>query len=370
MTDVSDSVIQRQYYYGFNLVPGIGPTRLAKLIEQCGSITAAWHATPADLLAAGIDARSSAALHQIRTSVDLAEQVAELAADGVQLICVADIGYPRLLAGIPNAPPLLYVRGDLTPTDDWAVAVVGTRSPTTYGKEATRAIVSEMARRGVTIVSGLAIGIDAMAHIAALEAGGRTLAVLGSGIDQIYPERNRALAEQIMQQGALISDYSPGTKPMAANFPPRNRIISGLALGTLVVEAGEKSGSLITVAFALEHGREVFAVPGSIFSRASKGTHHLLREGATVATCADDILDALNLATAPVQQEIALALFDELDDATENALMQHLSAEPQHIDLLTRACGLPAATVSATLAMLELKGYARQVGQMEYVRAR
>ncbi len=367
---MSDELSQQSYYYGFNLVPGIGPARLAKLIERCGTVAAAWHASPADLLAAGIDARSSAALEQIRSTVDLDAQLAALAADGIQIVTVEDIGYPRLLAGVPNAPPLLYVRGDLTPTDDWAVAVVGTRSPTTYGKEATRLLVSELARRGVTIISGLAMGIDAVAHTAALDAGGRTIAVLGSGIDQVYPERNRALAGRIVQQGALVSDYPPGTKPMAANFPPRNRIISGLALGTLVVEAGEKSGSLITVEFALEHGREVFAVPGSIFSRNSAGTHRLIRDGATLAACADDVLDALNLASAPAQQELALTVLDDLADVTEATLMQHLSGEPQHIDLLTRASGLPAATVSATLAMLELKGYARQVGQMEYVRAR
>lgn len=370
MSKQSEPPQQQQYYYGFNLVPGIGPARLAKLIERCGSVAAAWHASPADLLAAGIDARSSVALEQIRGSVDLAARLAELAADGIQIVTVEDVAYPRLLLGVPNAPPLLYLRGDLTPTDDWAVAVVGTRSPTTYGKEATRMLVAELARRGVTIISGLAIGIDAVAHTAALDAGGRTIAVLGSGIDQVYPERNRALAGRIVQQGALISDYPLGTKPMAANFPPRNRIISGLALGTLVVEAGEKSGSLITVEFALEHGREVFAVPGSIFSRNSAGTHRLIRDGAAIVTCADDVLDALNLASAPVQQEIALTVLDDLADATEATLMQHLSGEPQHIDLLTRASGLPAATVSATLAMLELKGYARQVGQMEYVRAR
>lgn len=247
------------------------------------------------------------------------------------------------------------------------MAVVGTRSPSTYGKEATRHIVSELARNGLTIVSGLAVGIDSIAHTAALEAGGRTIGVLGCGIDIVYPERNKKLATQIVENGAIISEYPIGTRPVAANFPPRNRIISGVSLGTLVVEAPTESGALITVEFALDQGRDVFAVPGSIFHHTSGGTNRLIQNGAALVSSAEDVLDALNLMSLPVQQEFAAIL---PEDPTEAALLQHLSAEPQHIDTLCRASGMPPALVSSTLAMLELKGNVRHVGNMEYVRAR
>lgn len=356
-----------RYYLGFNLVPGIGPTRLARLIDQCGSVEAAWHATPADLLAAGLDDKTRSAFLETRHQTDLEAEVARVAEAGVQLLTIEDADYPALLKQVPAPPPLIYVRGSLGNTDEWAVAVVGTRSPTTYGKEATRRIVTELAHSGVTVVSGLAIGIDTMAHRSALEAGGRTIAVLGSGIDVAYPERNQRLAEQISGQGALISEYPLQTRPVASNFPPRNRIISGLALGTLVIEAGHKSGALITVNFALDQGRDVFAVPGSIFSGKSAGTHGLIRNGAGLVTCAEDILEALNLMTTSTQQAIAAEM---PTDPTETVLLAQLSAEPQHADVLCRACSMPAAVVAAALAMLELKGYVRQVGPMEYVLAR
>jgi DNA processing protein len=358
-----------RYYLGFNLVPRIGPARLARLVERCGSIEAAWHATPGDLLAAGLDAKACATLQEKRQKLDLDAEMERLERASVRLLTIEDADYPRLLSEAPTAPPLLYLRGALDITDEWAVAVVGTRSPTTYGKEAARHIAGELAQRGVTIISGLASGIDAIAHTAALEAGGRTIGVLGCGVDMVYPERNRELTSQMVKQGAIISDYPLGTRPHAANFPPRNRIISGLALGTVIVEAGEKSGALITGDFALEQGRDVFAVPGSIFSQKSKGTNNLLRNGAGVATCADDILEALNLMAAPVQQEFAAALLADPADPTEARILEHLDAEPQPIDQLTRASGLPAEVVSATLTMLQLKGLVRQVGS-DYVRAR
>jgi DNA processing protein len=357
-----------RYYLGFNLVRGIGPIRQAHLVEHCGSLEAAWNASTNDLRAAGLDAKTSAALADARQRIDLDGELARLAQMGIRVLTLDDADYPRLLREAPAAPPLLYVRGSLAAVDEWAVAVVGTRSPTSYGKEATRAIVGELAQRGVTIISGLAMGIDSIAHQAALDAGGRTMAVLACGLDVIYPERNRAMAQQISEQGALISDYPLHTRPHAANFPPRNRIISGLSLGVLVVEAGIKSGALITVEFALEQGRDVFAVPGHIFSAKSHGTHRLIRDGAALVGSADDLLEALNLHTAQIQQELHEAA--PPDDPNQAALLRHLSAEPQHIDVIARACGLAAPTVAATLTVLELTGWVRQVGPMEYVRAR
>jgi DNA processing protein len=272
-----------------------------------------------------------------------------------------------LLRELVNGPPLLYVRGTLAENDRWAMAVVGTRGATTYGRDATRKLVGDLVAAGVTVVSGLALGIDAVAHEAALKAGGRTLAVLGSGVDQIYPTTNRRLGEALTGQGALISEYPLGTIPVPTNFPPRNRIISGLALGVLVVEAAARSGALITVQFALEQGRDVFAVPGSIFSTKSEGPHGLIRDGATIVTRADDVLEALNMQNAVEQQAIAAAVPETPE---EIALLRLVEAEPRHIDAISRDSTLAPPVVSATLAMLELKGLVKQVGGMQYVLAR
>ncbi|NNJ11979.1 DNA-protecting protein DprA [Chloroflexales bacterium ZM16-3] len=354
-----------RYYLGFNLISGVGPARLARLIAHCGSVDAAWNADALDLAMAGLDSRSSAALLSTRPQIDLDAELERAERAGVTLLTVEDAAYPALLRAAPGAPPLIYVRGTLGPADDWAVAVVGTRSPTSYGREVAHRLSHDLAQSGVTVVSGLAIGVDSVAHAAALEAGGRTVAVLGSGVDLPYPERNRGLAERIIAHGALVSDYPLGTRPVATNFPPRNRLISGLSLGTLVVEAGERSGALITVEFALEQGREVFAVPGHIFSRQSAGTHQLLRNGAALVACADDILENLNLTAAAVQHEARAEL---PTDPAEIALIEILSYEPQHVDLIGRTAGMSSAQVMAAMAMLELKGLVRQSGPMEYVR--
>lgn len=356
-----------RYYLGFNLVPGIGPARLARLQGYCGSLADAWHADAFELAAAGLESKASAALIAARARLDLDAELERVAAAGVSLLCLDDPSYPRLLREIPAAPPLLYVRGTLTEADDWAVAVVGTRSPTSYGRDVATRFSSELARASVSVISGLALGIDAMAHEAALEAGGRTLAVLGCGVDQPYPERNRRLAARIVEQGALISDYPLGTLPTPANFPARNRIVSGLSRGVLVVEAGERSGALITVGFALEQGRDVFALPGPIFSRQSIGCNQLIRDGATLVTNAQDLLADLELTTASVQRE---ARTEIPDDPAEAAILQLLSYEPTHIDELGRAAKLNAPATAAALALLELRGLVRQAAPLLYVLAR
>ncbi|GAC1355776.1 MAG: DNA-processing protein DprA [Herpetosiphon sp.] len=355
------------YYLGFNLVPGIGPTRLDRLVALCGSLSGAWEANAATLAAAGLDARTSTALQQARRRYDLAAEYDRVQRQGIRIVSRADSGYPTLLLQTPGPPPLLYFRGTLAPSDRWAIAIVGTRKPSVYGLEVTRMLARDLAAAGVTVVSGLALGIDAAAHAAALQAGGRTIAVLGSGVDQLSPQANQRLGEAVIGQGAVISEYPLGTVPAPANFPPRNRIISGLSLGVVVVEAGTKSGALITVEFALEQGRDVFAVPGSIFSQRSLGTHRLLRNGATLVTGAADILDALNLQDSPVQQALTVAV---PDTPAEAALLRLVEAEPRHIDAIGRGTGLSPAEVSATLAMLELKGFVKQVGSMQYVLAR
>ncbi len=353
------------YYLGFNLVPGIGPTRLERIIAHCGTIQDAWEARPAAVAAAGLDARTAEAFLRLRRSLDLQAEYERVLAQGVRLVARGDALYPPLLAEAPGAPFLLYARGTLEDIDRRAVAVVGTRHPTAYGREATRKLVTGLAAAGLTIVSGLALGVDTVAHEAALAAGGRTLAVLGSGVDQIYPLRNERLGRAIAAQGALLSEYPLGTLPSATNFPPRNRLISGLSLAVVVVEAAARSGALITASFAAEQGRDVFAVPGSIFSLRSQGTNELIRQGATPACTAGDILEALDFDLIEARQEISSAIPETLAEA---ALLAGLEAEPRHADELGREAGFDAAEVAATFAVLELKGLARHVGGMWYVR--
>jgi DNA processing protein len=245
---------------------------------------------------------------------------------------------------------------------------VGTRRASAYGREAARHLAAALAASRVTIVSGLARGIDAIAHQAALDAGGRTIAVMGSGVDTIYPPEHTRLAEAIVGAGALVSDFPLGTPPESANFPARNRIISGLALGVLVIEAGLVSGALITANMAGdEQGKPVFAVPGSIFSRSSQGTNKLIQQGAQPVVSAEDILEELNLTMVVQQAEARVSL--PVND-TEIRLLNHLSVEPVHVDDLRSLSGMPIAEVSAALAMMELKGLVRQVGGMNYVLAR
>lgn len=356
-----------KYHLGFNKVMGIGPARIATLRERFGSLEAAWNAPAADLHFIHFPPRAIENLVAARLKLDLDAEMDKAAQMGVTLLSYDDDDYPARLKEIDAAPPLLYVRGTITAEDDWAIGIVGTRGATTYGREATSQLASGLAANGVTVVSGMARGIDTVAHKAALDVGGRTIAVLGCGVDIIYPPEQRQLAERIIANGAIISDYPIGTKPDAANFPPRNRIISGLSLGIIVVEAGMKSGALITKDFALEQGREVFTVPGSIFSAQSAGTNDLLRQGARPVTKAADVLEELHLTEVEQHQEVRE--FIPADDV-EATLLRVLSREPMHLDEITNEAALPAHQVSAALVMMELKGMARQAGPGMYVLAR
>jgi DNA processing protein len=356
-----------RYWVGFSKVSGIGAARLRALLDYFGDVEQAWTARRHDLQQAGLDKRSLANLVEARNKLDLDAEIEKLARAQIQVLTWDDAVYPPNLRQIFNAPPVLYVRGCLETRDEWAVAVVGTRRASVYGKEAARLISTGLARAGVTVVSGLARGIDTLAHRSCLEAGGRTVAVLGSGLDIVYPQENARLAAEIVERGALVSEYALGTRPEARNFPPRNRIISGLTLGTVVVEAGRSSGALITADFAAEQGREVFAVPGSIFARGSQGTNNLLQQGAKVVCNISDVLEELNL-TMISEQAQARAIIP--DNETEALLLDYLSEEPVHVDALGRAVDLPIAEVTSTLALMELKGQVRQVGGMNYVLAR
>ena len=357
------------WWLALNRVRGVGPARFRLLVEYFGSARGAWEAEPGDWRAMGMDERTSAAFGRQRTLITPDGELETMARLRVAALRVVDAAYPRLLKEIPAPPPVIYVRGRLEPGDELALAVVGTRRVSAYGRTVTERLVSELAAQGVTIISGLARGVDTCAHAAALAAGGRTIAVQGCGPDLVYPPENARLAARIVEQGAVVTEFPPQTQPEAGNFPARNRIISGLSLATLVTEAPAASGALITARFAGEQGRDVFAVPGAITSPGSGGVNRLIQDGAKLIIAPEDILIELNVSQAP--QEIHLREVLPADE-TEAALVKLLrvAGDPQHIDDLCRASGLPTARVSGALAMMELKGLALLVGPMTYALAR
>ncbi|MEX2146054.1 MAG: DNA-processing protein DprA [Candidatus Rokuibacteriota bacterium] len=290
----------------------------------------------------------------------------------ITLLTPGHASYPALLAAVPS-PPALYVRGALVPGDALAIAIVGARQATPYGLAVAAELAAELAARGVTIVSGLARGIDTAAHRAALEAGGRTLAVLGNGVDVVYPHENGHLAERVMASGALVSQFAPGITPLPYNFPARNRTLAGLALGVVVVEAAERSGSLITAGFAGDLGREVFAVPGRITSAASGGAHRLIQDGAKLVTCWTDVVQELPDHWRSVVHDRtfgAAVVAGPPTGSDEARMLEQLSVdEPRHIERLIESAGGNAARAGATLIALELGGWARQLEGQRWVAA-
>lgn len=364
-----------KFWAALNQVSRLGTARFQKLESYFGDLAAAWQAAPAALRAAGLDERTAQAVAAARSRIDPDAEMARLEQAGVRVLTWHDAEYPPRLRSIDSRPPLLYIQGRLLPGDAQSVAVVGTRNPTAYGREAAAALSGELAGSGIPIVSGLALGIDAIAHRAALSHGGRTIAVVANGLDVAYPPANADLYRRIAEQGAVMSEYPLGVRPDPRNFPRRNRLISGMSMGTLVVEADESSGARWTVYHALEQGREVFCVPGSIFSPASRLPNRLIQEGAKLALRHTDILTELNLSAAARQVEMELpaapppsepAPGPELDGAA--ALLHYIHHEPVHIDELRREVGWPAAEVSSLLTMLELQGRVKQVGVMHYIR--
>lgn len=357
----------KRYWLAFNLIKGIGAVRMQSLLQHFGDLEDAWKAAPVELARAGLGLKVIERIVQAREHVDLEKVSAKIDSQGIQILTWEDEAYPQRLKEIDQPPPVLYIRGQYLPDDLFAVGIVGTRRVTPYGRQITEELSSFLAANGITVISGLARGVDAIAHQTTLKAGGRTIGVLGSGVDRIYPPEHRALAEKMMEHGAIISDYAPGTPPDAANFPPRNRIISGLSLAVVVIEAGETSGALITAEFAAEQGREVFAVPGSILAPQSKGTNKLIQRGALPLLSVDDLMQALDL-TRMGEHKAARKIIPA--DETEARLMSVLSDQPLHVDEIRNQAELPIEKVSATLALMELKGMVRQVGGMNYVAVR
>lgn len=363
--EASQSEADRPYWVAFHFVPYIGPSRIRRLHDHFGSLERAW-TSDAGRLRSVLDERSHAALIKHRAELDVGKVMDRLASDGIAAVTLGDEAYPALLREVGSPPPVLFYRGQLLETDAAAVAVVGTRRVTAYGREMATQIGRGLAQAGVTVVSGLATGVDGIAHQAALTAGGRTIAVLGSGVNHIYPYEHTRLAAQIAEQGAVLSDYAPDRKPDAPNFPARNRIISGMSVGVVVIEAPERSGALITVDFAADQGRDVFAVPGPALAASSVGTNRLIRDGARLVRSADDVLEDLQLrrqdwVEEPVQQPLVL-------NEDERRLLAVLTGDPQHIDDIAERCTMSLPGVSALLVTLELQGQVRNVGAQHYVR--
>lgn len=362
---VPDEVADRPWWAAFRMAEVASATRLDALRTHFGSLELAWKADGVALRRVlGNRERMLASLAEARRRIDPEAAFQRLERDGVSVLTLADAGYPRLLREIAAPPPVLFVRGQIVETDADAVAVVGTRQATPYGREVAAAIAGDLAAAGVTVVSGLALGIDGIAHRAALDAGGRTIAVLGSGIYDLYPRQHASLARRIAGQGAVVSDNPPDAKPDRWNFPARNRIISGLALGVVVVEAPDRSGALITVDFAADQGRDVFAVPGPVNATASAGCNRILRDGARPVRSATDVLEDLRLhRSVPEAVQPPLML-----DEDERRILAALTSQPRHIDDIVEAAGLPLPRVSVILLTLELQQLVHNAGAQHYTR--
>jgi DNA processing protein len=339
-------------------IQALGPVTIRRLLAAFGAPEAVFRASPGELASVdGIDAKRAEAIRGFSGEA-LERDIERLAREGIRAITIHSEEYPEALKEVPSAPLVLYVKGEMRKEDRFAIAVVGTRTPSPYGVSVTERMASELASMGFTVVSGLARGIDTAAHRGGLRAGGRGIAVLGSGMDVPYPPENRGLMERLAASGAVLSEFPPGTRPFKGNFPMRNRIISGLSLGVLIVEAARDSGALITARHALEQGKEVFSIPGNINSAASSGTNELIRQGARIVVRAEDIVEEL----APVLKGFIKSERAERADISpeERAICDIMTGEPRHVDVLSRQSGLTASKTLALLLHLELKGVVKQ----------
>jgi DNA processing protein len=354
-------------------IPGVGPVLFHRLTQAFGTPAQVFQTPLHDLCALrGISSSLAEAILGFRQWDRVEDHLARLKALGADMLTLDDPNYPLRLKEIPYPPPLIFVKGEITPEDSLALAMVGTRAASYYGKKTCGSLAKELARRGVTVVSGLARGIDTAAHQGALEEGGRTLAVLGCGLDVIYPPENRELYGRIPMSGALITEYPLGTPPEAHNFPRRNRLISGLALGVLVVEAGARSGTTITAQCALEQGREVLAVPGPINAPTSLGPHRLIQQGAKLVQDVEDILAELPKVRAPAKpgsppSAKVPAPAQPVQFRVDDPLLPLLGAEPLQLEELVQASRLPAPEVMSRLTLLELQGLVRELPGKCYV---
>jgi DNA processing protein len=393
-----------------SIIPGVGYQTIRRLLTAFESAQRALDATLEELTQVeGLTANISQQLVSGKSRVSVDQELELIEAHNCHVLAINDSAYPMLLKEIADPPPLLYVRGELGQPDAPSITIVGTRSPTNYGKTISRQLSQQLAESGITVISGFARGIDTCAHQGALQANGRTIAVLGNGLSQIYPAENRELADEIMKSGALISEFPMTVPPFPKNFPRRNRVVSGMSSGTVVVEASIRSGSLITARHAAEQGREVFAVPGQIFSNQSKGSHQLINQGAKLINAIDDIWEAFpnrrltpSLTSPPIQLpldqndsargRVNSNLFAEVSardtsigstgtssanpsvqatqqlSTDERAILEAIGVPCSHIDQIARTTALPMNKVSSALVMLELKGIVQQMPGKQFAR--
>jgi len=357
------------HWLALKRVAGVGAILSKRLIDVFKTPEAVFSASEESLWAIeGISERVAKNILSFNQFDDVKREMEKIEREGVTLLTLTDPSYPFRLSMIDDPPLVLYAKGVGIGSDTYPIAIVGTRNITAYGRSVAQQIGSGLAHAGMTVVSGFARGIDAVAHQAALSAGGRTIAVLGSGIDRIYPPEHRKLYSQIAEAGIIFSEFPMGEIPTPHNFPQRNRTISGISLGCVVIEASQKSGALITARFALEQGREVFAVPGSIFSETSRGTHYLIQSGAKLIESTQEIIDELLPQIAKPATEPSPAPVVPNLVAEEKQLYQLLSMEPKHIDRIIEESSLEASDVSHRLLELELKGIVRQLVGQHYAR--
>ena len=365
------TVLRDDYpWIGLNMIPGLGSIRVKRMLEHFGSPERILHASPDELRKVqGIGREFAGRVADFDAEKEVERELGLAAEKNIEIITMEDVKYPPRLREIFDPPIVLYIKGNLLPEDENAIAIVGTRYPSFYGKMVAEDLGKKFALRGVTVVSGMARGIDTASHKGALSAGGRTAAVLGCGVDVCYPPENAKMMEAIPEKGAVISELPLGSAPDKGNFPRRNRIISGMSLGVVVVEAAQKSGSLITAALALEQGRDVFAVPGKVDSPRSIGTNGLIKEGAKLVNDIEDVMEELmpgmkfagKKAEDDQRKENPLSL-------EEKIVFEKLSSEPVHVDFLCGNIDLPASKISSVLMMLEVKGLVKQLPGKQFAK--
>lgn len=356
---------EREYWFAFNFIDGIGPARFALLRSHFGSAKHAWEASEQNLRAIGVPAPAIKNILATRPSFDPKENLDKIRKQNIEPITLLDTMYPDLLKTIPDPPFVLYVRGDCSLLQTSCIAVVGTRKMTAYGQAVTRTITHGLVDAGLTIVSGLALGVDGEAHRTVLEAHGKTIAVLGCGVDCVYPPRHKGLADAILRQGGAIIAEAPLSRWVGRGiFPARNRIVSGISLGVVICEAAQESGALITARLALEQGREVFAIPGPITSQFSKGPSRLIQQGAKLVVSVDDVLCELpNFSPSGIRKTETAR---QPQSKEEQAIVGALQAATQSLDGLIRTTQISAPTLMAAMSMLELKGWIRLQADGKY----
>lgn len=352
-------MMDKDYVIWLNSVYGIGHTRIEQFINYFGSLENIWTA-PASEIYKFPKLRKKVADRLIETrNKDFIDKCKEkLTLKNVKNMIRNDGDYPKILKNIKDSPHILYMKGKIKEEDNKAIAIVGSRKCTSYGKNIAYKFAKELAGYGITIVSGMAYGIDSAAHRGALDGGGRTIAVLGSGVDVCYPKSNSNLMREIMENGAIVSEYPLGTQPTPGNFPRRNRIISGLSKGVLVVEAGLNSGSLITIDYALDQGKDVFAIPGNINCSVSKGTNKLIKEGAKPVTSVEDILEEYNIQK---QSYDIKSIYNDLSDSEKAAIEIIEKKQPIHIDMISSILHLDPGTINSLITILEIKDLIEQL---------